>query len=172
MSGICRHYLLHKMAKLEKKIRSQTLSNFTRNVNSLISLLDCSAPSVLVSPQFNKMKSCWDKLESAQESFIATTEIDIDTHQDGLAYLDEPGRKLGEVVSRYSEFLEQERESEKVERQKKVEENSIMELGDICSTTYSSISKTFTTNCSQSDQVTSKQSFDNHLVSSMHQNIL
>ena len=108
------------MAKLEKKIRSQALSNFTRNVNSLISLLDCSAPSVLVSPQFNKMKSCW-------ESFIATTEIDIDTHQDGLAYLDEPGRKLGEVVSRYSEFLKQERESEKVERQKKVEEDSWLE---------------------------------------------
>ena len=108
------------MAKLEKKIRSQALSNFTRNVNSL-------APSVLVSPQFNKMKSCWDKLESAQESFIATTKIDNDTHQDGLAYLDEPGRKLVEVVSRYSEFLKQERESEKVERQKKVEEDSWLE---------------------------------------------
>ena len=58
------------MADAAKKRRSQALSNFTRSANVFDSLIAESSPSELVKPQFEKVVSCWDKLEAAQEVFI------------------------------------------------------------------------------------------------------
>ena len=70
-----------KMAEalaLAKKRRSQAKSNFTRNVNALEVLIAGSETLLVVTPQFEKVKTCWEKLETAQEEFIDRTDIDID----------------------------------------------------------------------------------------------
>ena len=47
------------VAAEEKKKRTSALSNFTRNVNLLDGLLDEESQTVLVDPQFEKVKSAW-----------------------------------------------------------------------------------------------------------------
>ena len=91
-------------ADLSKKKRSQALSNFTRAHNELITYIDESAPPVLTTPQFEKVESCWEKLEAAQDDFIEHTDIDVDTDPLGVAYLDEPGTRHGAALKRYAEY--------------------------------------------------------------------
>ena len=115
------------MADLPKKKRSQALSNFTRNVTTFNSLLGDSAPSILVRPQFDKVQSCWEKLELAQECFIEKTDIDIDTHKDGLAYLDEPGNTHSEILHQYSEYLKGGEEDDKHKKEREEEQVRLLE---------------------------------------------
>ena len=115
------------MADAEKKRRSYALSNFTRSFNALNSLIDDSAPHVIANPQFEKVKSCWEKLELAQESFIEKTDIDIENDVSGLAFLDEPGERHSAALRRYSEYLKKEDVREKSEVQKKTEEDRLLD---------------------------------------------
>ena len=51
-------------------------------MNLLNQLFDEAAGNVLVTPQYEKVKSCWEKLEEAHDRFIATVDeksMDIDT---------------------------------------------------------------------------------------------
>ena len=42
----------------EKNKRRSALSNFTRNLNTLTSLLEDNSPPLLVNPQYDKFKDC------------------------------------------------------------------------------------------------------------------
>ena len=108
------------MASVEKKKRSQALSNFTRNVNKLTELIDSLSPLVVVTPQFEKVMKCWEKLEEAQDEFIAITDIeDVDTDPEGVQYLDAPGIRHSECMKKYSEYLRSEEKVEERNRQQK-----------------------------------------------------
>ena len=93
------------MADIPKKKRSQALSHFTRAYNELTTYIDESAPPVLTTRQFEKLESCWEKLEAAQDVFIEETDIDVDEDPLGIKYLDEPGARHASVLKRYAEYL-------------------------------------------------------------------
>ena len=66
----------------EKRERSSALRNFTRNLNLINDLFDDAAGNSLVTPQYNKVKSCWERLEEAHDKFMAKadeTAMDIET---------------------------------------------------------------------------------------------
>ena len=92
------------MAQQEKKMRSHALANFTRAVNTFNNLVDAKSYSNVVIPQFEKVQIYWEKLESAHESFIEKTDIDIDAEDDGLKYLDEPGERHAALLLKYSMY--------------------------------------------------------------------
>ena len=111
---------------MEKKQRSSALSKFTRNLNALTNLLDSNSPGLLVNPQFEKLRKCYEDLEDAHDAFIAAvTDIDVETHKDGFGYMNAPSEQYNEVLRRYSEKLNefqlQERGNQK-EREKDVRE--------------------------------------------------
>ena len=115
------------MAGVEKRKRSQALSNFTRSVNIFNSLIDDNASPILVTPQLEKLNSCWEKLEVAQDNFIGVTDIDIEMDKDGLIFLDEPGIRHGAALIRYSAFLKGEKDNEAMSLQRKAEEDRLLE---------------------------------------------
>ena len=89
----------------EQKLRTVTLSNFTRNLNKLNKLLDTGASITLVTPQFEKMKEMYEKLEVAQDEFLKATDIDVENHKDGLQYMNSPDDQQEKAVQRYSLYL-------------------------------------------------------------------
>ena len=89
---------------LAKKRRSQAKSNFTRSVNVLETLIAGSETLLVVTPQFEKVKTCWEKLELAQEEFIDRTDIDVEEDPEGIKYLDGPGDSHLRALKAYSEY--------------------------------------------------------------------
>ena len=67
------------MAAEAKKTRTRALGNFTRNYNQFESMLNESSPAILVNPQYEKLKDCWESLEAAHDDFLDNTDIDIET---------------------------------------------------------------------------------------------
>ena len=90
---------------MEKKQRSACLYKFTRNYNLLIEAINAVSPESVVTPQFEKLKECWSKLEEAHDNFITATDIDIENDAGGAAYIDAPGKNYQNAVKRYSEFF-------------------------------------------------------------------
>ena len=118
------------MADEEKKrrhARSQALSNFTRSANVLDSLITESSPVELVKPQFEKVSSCWERLEAAQEVFIENTEIEVDTDANGIAYLDVPGVKHAQIMKNYSTYLKGVKVAQGVEMEKAASDRRLVE---------------------------------------------
>ena len=113
-------------ANQEKKKRTQALSNFTRNINVLHSLLDDTAPSVLVNPQFEKVRNCWEKLELAHDDFIAATDIDIEAEKDGIAFMNGPDERHQDVLRRYSAYLKTDAERAQIVQQNNADEDRAM----------------------------------------------
>ena len=68
---------------MEKKQRSACLYKFTRNYNLLIEAINDASPESGVTPQFEKLKECWFKLEEAHDDFITATDIDIENDAGG-----------------------------------------------------------------------------------------
>ena len=120
------------MADAAKRSRSQAKSNFTRATNVFNSLVDTSSSMELVKKQFDKVMSCWDKLEEVQETYIAVAEIDVDVDKDGVAYLDDLAPTHSGVITRYSQFLKDSKTAEDAvlvkaaEDKKSAEEDRIM----------------------------------------------
>ena len=73
--------------KSAKKKRSYELSICTHNSNTLMALMNDSAPLALVNPLCEKTLQNWEGLEKAQEDFVEATDIDVEEHQDGVKYL-------------------------------------------------------------------------------------
>ena len=115
------------MADVAKNCRSQAKSNFTRAYNHFNKLIDNSSPSELVKKQFEKIMSCWDKLEMAQDDFIMKTDIDVDAEEDGIAYLDAPGENHSDAMERYSEYLKTVKVVEVQEMEKQAGEKKLAE---------------------------------------------
>ena len=77
----------------------------------------------IVEEQFDKLKKCWEKLELEQETFLSTADIDIETHKDGLSFIDEPNTRYNEAVNIYSTYMKTSEELERVQfRQKETED--------------------------------------------------
>ena len=114
------------MADQEKKMRTNALKNFTRSVGTLEKLITDSVPSSIILPQvtklWDKVCECWEKLESAQDSFIEKTDIDVDTHKDGFQYLDAPTVTYNDLIIKYSTFCSTAKEAEKVDGRKAEED--------------------------------------------------
>ena len=94
-----------------KKRRSAALSTFTRNEKALNALLDDDSPKQVVTPQYEKLQACWNKLEEIHDAFIEVADGDIP--EVDLNKLDEPNERYLAVVKRYSTFL---KTSDTVER--------------------------------------------------------
>ena len=110
---------------MEKKQRSSALQKFTRNLNTLTNRLDSNSPGSLVNPQYDKLKVCYENLEDAHDSFIAATDIDVETDKDGFAYMDVPSTQYNEILKRYSEKLpefEVQERGHRKEREKDIRE--------------------------------------------------
>ena len=110
-----------------KRARTQALSNFTRAVNTFNKLIAESAPSILVTPQYEKLSNLYDKLEAAQDDFITKTEIDIDNDVNGIKVFDEPSERHADVMKCYSKYLKGEKEIEIVEMRRIEEEKQRLE---------------------------------------------
>ena len=86
------------MAAKEERVRMQAKKNFTRNINTY-NLLHAQEASIdLLTNAFEKVRNCWDLLESAQNAYIEVAEIDIELDPKGLSYLDMPEQNYQEVV--------------------------------------------------------------------------
>ena len=98
---------------LAKRKRITELSNFTRNRKNLIKLFDDAAPANLVNPQYEKMRDCYDRLEIAHNEFLAVTEIDdIETHKEGIPYMDGPDKRYEEAMTRYVTYIKTDTQQE------------------------------------------------------------
>ena len=114
----------------EKKKRTACLGKFISNFNLLIQGIDGASLESLVTPQYEKFKECWLKLEDAHDDFLAATDIeDIDTDPEGVKYMDTPSKNYEQALLRYSEFLkgakdlENNQNKEKIQQDLKVEED-------------------------------------------------
>ena len=107
------------MAELKKK-RKTALSNFTRNLNTLSSLLEDNSPPLLVNPQYDKFKECWEKLEAAHDEYLDNSDIDPDNDQEGsFEYLEAHATKYREIMKLYSAYLKQSASDEEKHLQQK-----------------------------------------------------
>ena len=116
-----------------KRERSTALRNFTRNLNLLSELFDESAGNALVTPQFEKVKSCWEKLEDAHDKFMSTVDdssMDLDTDPEGYLYIDDATGKYNKVLKRYSAYLKwfESTQRDDAEKKRKEEENEEREI--------------------------------------------
>ena len=109
---------------MEKRKRSAAKGKFTRQETHLRELIDNAAAKAIVTPQYEKFVQCWNSLEEAHDNYMEKADdIDIETDDEGLKYLDDPSERYRALVSRYAEFF---KSSDVVERadQKKAEEDS------------------------------------------------
>ena len=96
------------MAAAEKKSQRATAKSiFTRCINKLNNILDNNVTQAeLVTPLFEKVNQCYETLEDAHNEYIAAaTDINIEEHADGNAYMEKIDESHNKVVVRYSEFL-------------------------------------------------------------------
>ena len=110
----------------EKRGRSTALRNFTRNLNLLNDLFDEKAGNVLVAPQFDKVKSCWEKLEDAHDRFMAIVDdsaMDVDTDPEGYSYIDDATEKYNQMLKRYAAYLKWSEAAQHAETEKKKKED-------------------------------------------------
>ena len=89
---------------MEKRKRSTALGAFTRNEKTLNTMLDNGSPIHIVTPQFDKLQACWNKLEEAHDNYIESIDINGEVDEAILNSLDEPDTRYQNVVKRYSEF--------------------------------------------------------------------
>ena len=105
---------------MEKRKRATALGAFTRNENHLNAMLDDASPIHIVTPQFEKLQTCWDKLEQAHDNYIESIAGDIDEETEKS--LDDPGKRYQDIVKRYSEYFKNstvaDRESAREKEQK------------------------------------------------------
>ena len=106
---------------MEKNKRKTALGTFTRNERTLNSMLDDESPKDMVTPQYEKLKICWDKLEVAHDNYLETLEGEIDPVDENK--LDEPGVRYRNVLKRYSEFIKTANSAERNELRQRETEN-------------------------------------------------
>ena len=87
----------------EKSKRTAALSTFTRNERTLQAMLDEECPKDMVTPQFEKVQKCWDRLEETHDMYIETIVGEIEVTEQNK--LDEPNTRYQAVLKRYSTFI-------------------------------------------------------------------
>ena len=106
-------------------MRGQALGNLTRSIKKLNEHIGIPSPESIVTPLYEKMMNCWEKLEEAQDSFILVTDIDVATDPDGEAYLTEPETRHSDAMKKYTEYLRSQANNEKTEQ--KTAEDAVKE---------------------------------------------
>jgi hypothetical protein len=105
-----------------KKVRSQCLKNFTRSVNSFNDVLANQLPLDLLTRSYEKVQTCFEKLEAAQDSFVEVDD-NVEATDDGeieADYLDEPAGRHQKVLIAYGEFKKKSIEDERSFQQKHI----------------------------------------------------
>ena len=103
-----------------KNRRTAALRTFTRNEKTLIKWIDDASPKHLVTPQYEKVQACWNKLEEIQDDYIAGFEGDI-TEEDSNK-LDEPNERYLAAMKKYSDFIKVADDVERTDLQQKEKE--------------------------------------------------
>ena len=88
----------------EKKKRITEKSTFSRSVNKFNKLIDAAASLSLVTEHFEKVKNCYERLETAHNDFLMATDIDIENDPNGLEYMNDPDKKYEETLESFAIF--------------------------------------------------------------------
>ena len=78
-------------------------------------MLDDECPKDIVTPQFEKVRTSWDRLEIAHDSYIESIVGEIDDAD--LNRLDEPSARYHAVLKRYSDFIKHVNNNERAQLQ-------------------------------------------------------
>ena len=100
-----------------KKVRTQCLKNFTRNVNSYTNAETNELPLDLLAGAFEKVRLSFEKLEAAQDAYVVL----VDDEAEG-DYLDEPADRYQKVLVAFGGQKKQSMVDERAFQQKQVEE--------------------------------------------------
>ena len=117
------------MAEKAKRDRSTALRNFTRNLNTLNELFKEADIGNLVTPQYEKVKVCYEKLEDAQDAFISAADqgMDIDNDPDGYPYMDDASAKYNAMLKEYAGYLKALNEVQHAEDVQKRKDDAVAE---------------------------------------------
>ena len=117
------------MAEKVKRDRSTALRNFTRNLNTLNELFKEADIGNLVTPQYEKVKVCYEKLEDAQDAFISAADqgMDIDNDPDGYPYMDDASAKYNAMLKEYAGYLKALNEVQHAEDVQKRKDDAVAE---------------------------------------------
>ena len=102
---------------MEKKKRSTALGTFTRNEKAINTMFDENSPTHLVTPQFEKLQACWNKLEEAHDAYIESIDGDVDDAT--LNELDGPSERYQAVLKRYTTHLKAYAEQDRADLRQK-----------------------------------------------------
>lgn len=105
----------------EKQKRKTALGNFTRTENTMKLMFDKNCPSNIVTAQFQKLSTAWEKLEEAHDNFLVSIVGDVD--EDDENYLDAPLARWNAIVERYSHHFNQSVDTERTEAQELQKKN-------------------------------------------------
>ena len=115
----------------ERRKRTNAKSNFTRKYDILDQLINDSAQSFLVTEQYEKMKTCFNKLEETHDEFIDKSDIDIETDADGIKFIEDQQIKYNEILKRYSAYLKTSEDSERTQlKQQEVNDRAAEKAAD------------------------------------------
>ena len=106
----------------ERRLRINALSNFTRKFNDFTALLQTEPSTELLTKAYTKVDEVYDKLEQAQEAYLAIADIDVENDEGGVKYLDAPGKRYNDVLTQYSAYMNTTSESERVSQQARAKE--------------------------------------------------
>ena len=98
---------------MEKRKRSTALGAFTRNERTLNLMFDEGSPTHLITPQYEQLQVCWNRLEDAHDAYIESIVGDIDDAT--MNSLDEPAQRYQDVVKRYSTYFRKNQEKDRDE---------------------------------------------------------
>ena len=102
-----------------QKVRTQCMRNFTRSVTSYNDAHDRELPLDLLTKAFEKVQTCFEKLEAAQDAYVVVADED----DGGVDYLEEPAARHQQVLITYGEFKKKSVNDERTFQQKLVEDN-------------------------------------------------
>ena len=113
---------------MEKRKRSAAKGKFTRQETHLKELIEGFAAKEIVAPQYEKFVQCWNSLEEAHDKYMEVAEdIDIETDDEGLKYLDDPSQRYRALVSKYAEFFKSSEDVDRAEQKRAEEETRALE---------------------------------------------
>ena len=88
----------------EKRKRITEKSAFTRSVNKLNKAIAATASLSLVTEHFQKVRDCYERLETAHNDFLMATDIDIETEPEGIAYMTESDTKYEDALESFTVY--------------------------------------------------------------------
>ena len=105
------------------RVRTQCLRNFTRSLNSFDGLVKRKISIDLITAAFNKLQTSYEKLEVAQDEFVAVATDGAEI----VDYLDEPSVKFQTALIEYGELQQKSTVEQREILQGQAEENQRIE---------------------------------------------